>query len=239
MLVLDWWNGRILMHPHVVQKLMEVYGSEHFEKTIPNMYVDSSGLVTIGIGCKIDSPGEAVQMFKRLRGTKAAAASFKKKVEEEWKRTKALGIGPRIVPHPTLAMSRDEIRKEFEHRADVFENTLKTDAFCRKRLGDIDKWPADAQLGLLGMVWAKGPKGVCQEFREFCKACVDMDFLRAARQSHMKVREQYNRFFRTCFHNAAFTLRAGLPIATLWYPKLKWILLKGENVDWTIFESVL
>lgn len=206
------------MRKGVVEKLMEVLGSEDFEKTHPYMYQDKDLAVTVGIGFKIDSVPEAQQIkFVHVKDKEKRAE--KGEIKAEWDRTKAMHKQNQIVPNPTIMMVPDAIVTEFKKRAGEFEAILKK-PYCRRHLGDIDPWPADAQLGLLGMVWGPGPGGICEHFPKFCKACRAQppNFDKAAKESHMLVREQYNEFFATCFHNAAQTLKNGYPLDTLWYP---------------------
>jgi hypothetical protein len=202
------------MHPGVVEKLMQVFGSNNFERTIPEMYVDRLGLVTVGIGFLLKTATDAKKLcFTNKKTLKAASAA---EIESEWKRANALGPGAnRIVPNPALVLSASEIEKEFKKRAKEFESILKTKVPCSVYFGKLDKWPADAQLGLLAMAWS-GPYKIAS-FVNFRAACKAMEFATAATESHMKVRDQYNIFFAACFKNASDVLKTGAPISVLRY----------------------
>ena len=108
-----------------------------------------------------------------------------------------------------------EIEREFRVRANQFEAILKTRGPCSIYFGKLDNWPADAQLGLLAMAWS-GPYKIAG-FEKFRTACKNMDFTTAAKESHMKVREQYNIFFASCFKNASDALKSNAPISVLRY----------------------
>jgi hypothetical protein len=202
------------MHAGVVEKLMQVLGSKNFERTIHEMYVDKLGLVTVGIGFLLKTAGDAKKLaFTNKKTLKRASAA---EIEAEWKRTNALGSGAnRIVPNPTLEISNMEIEREFRKRANQFEHILKTRAPCCIYFGKLDDWPADAQLGLLAMSWS-GPYKIAS-FVNFRKACKSMEFDKAAKESHMRVREQYNRFFATCFKNASDVMKTGASKSVLRY----------------------
>jgi len=194
------------MHTVVVEKLMQVLGRKNFEGTIHEMYVDKLGLVTVGIGFLLATAAEAKKLAFTNKKTKKMASAAE--IEAEWKRTKALGPGAnKIVPNPTLELSIIEIEREFRKRAGQFESILKTRSPCNFYFGKLDEWPADAQLGLLAMSWS-GPYKIAS-FVNFRKACKSMDFAIAAKESHMLVREQYNKFFAACFKNASNVMKTG------------------------------
>jgi hypothetical protein len=224
------------MHGGVVEKLRDVLGSEDFERTIPVMYVDGTGLVTVGIGFLINTPWEAKRLnFRHIKGDRPA---LKAEIEKEWYRTHALGPGRKLrVPNPTVELPDDEIEDEFERRANQAETILTVRPYCRKWYGNLAAWPADAQLGILAMAWS-GP-GQLAGFTEFRKACAAGNWKEAAKQSHMKVRRQYNEFFARCFLNAYFSQQAGLPITKLLYPTIAvWKEKTREQLEAEALEEV-
>ncbi len=224
------------MHGGVVEKLMEVFGSEDFERTIEVMYVDVDGRVTVGIGFLIDESWEA----KRLKfwNTDKKRPAWKSEIQGEWDRAHRLGPGRNLrVPNPTLELPEGEIVNEFWRRANQAEAILTVRPYCRKWFGNLAAWPADAQLGLLAMAWS-GP-GQLAGFTEFRKACAGEKWRDAAKQSHMKVRRQYNEFFAHCFMNAYFSQKAGLPITRLLYPTIAiWKEKTPEQLEKEALETV-
>ena len=70
------------MHPGVVEKLMQVFGSKNFERTIHEMYVDKLGLVTVGIGFLLKTAAEAQKLNFRSKNTRKAASAAE--IAAEW-----------------------------------------------------------------------------------------------------------------------------------------------------------
>jgi peptidoglycan hydrolase-like protein with peptidoglycan-binding domain len=134
--------------------------SEPLEGRKAYMYTDIKGLVTIGIGCLIDSPAAAIAIaadgapfVHKSDGSAATDAE----VSEEWQRVKN---DTSIVGHANLAesitflkLTEEGIDSLLQARLGQFDGRLRQ----TPEFGSLDQWPADAQLALASMAWAMGP----------------------------------------------------------------------------------
>jgi len=187
--------------------------NEPFEGVVPWMYLDVKGLVTVGVGNLVDPLELAVQLPFRLRANPALAAS-PDQIAEEWRRIKnspALAkAGYRASELLTQLMLDDAgIDALIAQRLSANEPVLKRFPAFR----EFDSWPADAQLGLLSMAWALGPRGPAA-FPHFAAACGTQDFAGAA--ANCTISESgnpgvapRNRANLTLFRNAAVVVSGG------------------------------
>ena len=164
-----------------------------FEDTVAHMYLDIKGLVTIGVGNLIDV--EKASDTKNLKKVmdelvklpfvykeghlNAGKPASKADIEAEWKKAKGrqewknLKEGLREFARLTDLRLKDEaINAMALKKADAMEKELKID----RAFWDFDKWPADAQLGLLSMVWALGAPKIRNGWPNFKTACGKQDF---------------------------------------------------------------
>jgi hypothetical protein len=169
-----------------------------FEGRVKYMYLDSLGLVTVGVGNLIDSadpqastPEQALALpFVRhvngdpdIDGDPATAEEitgdwWRLKTRPELAKTGHLGAKPLTTVHLTGA----DIDTLVARRLQSYEDELrKTPEFA-----DLDDWPADAQLGLLSMAWAMGG-GFASGGRwpDFRGAVAARDWTAAAGDSHI------------------------------------------------------
>lgn len=216
------------MHP-IVQSQFRAF-NEPFEGSIPYMYLDVLGLVTVGVGNLIDPVDLATALpfrFKTKPGisTPGAAAS-KDQIVTEWQKLKTnTSLATRghlaCAPITDLELNEDAIDDLIAQRLTGNESFLKR----QQPFKAFDTWPADAQLALLSMAWAMGP-GAFTGFPHFSAACQKSDFKTAA--SECKISEvgnpgviPRNKANALLFSNAAAVIAAGsgLDLATLYYPK--------------------
>lgn len=222
------------MYAEVVTKLMQILGSYEFERTKPALYKDRYGKVTVGIGFYLKTPTEMARLKfidTESKNKNLAGVGIKTK---EWQRaTTEINLGGKFgksLDKPRLIMPQWAIEEEFRRRAQEFIDTFGGGWF-RRHLGDVEAWPADAQLGLLALAWKYGylPADKKQRFTNFCKFCKEMKFDLAAKEidrlyrsrdqnDRIDVRKQYLALYRDTFRNAAYTLAARLPLKTLHDP---------------------
>ena len=214
-----------------VQSAFRVF-SEKFEGSIPFMYLDVKGLVTVGVGNLID-PVELAQAqpfrFKDKPGIAAPGSpATADQIAAEWKKLKddpSLGKkGAGACKAITdLELSDDSIGALISKRLTDNEGFLKRQQWFQA----FDTWPADAQLGLLSMAWAMGPGGP-GEFPHFRAACQSLDFNTAAAESKMSEAGNpglipRNRANFTLFSNAAIVLageaQGSFQRSVLYYPQ--------------------
>jgi GH24 family phage-related lysozyme (muramidase) len=193
------------MHPSVRSAFQNF--TQQFEGAIPFMYLDVKGLVTTGIGNLIDPIGAALDLPWRNKKTKAAAS--RAEIETEWKMVKGRtdlehtlarkgGTWDKIT---TLELSDESIATLVDGKLSSNEATLK------KYFPDFDKWPADAQLGVLSMAWALGP-AFPATWPKFKAAALAQDWNKAAANSHISEAGNpgvapRNRADKVLFENAA------------------------------------
>jgi GH24 family phage-related lysozyme (muramidase) len=202
-----------------------------FEGTIPFMYLDVKGMVTVGVGNLIDSVEEAQALpfcFKNAPGMEAAGSpATADQIAEEWRTLKNnpnLAVEGHLACEPItkLELSDAAIERLILDRLTRNENILRG----RTWFQDFDRWPADAQLGLLSMAWAMGPGGPC-EFPRFRAACRAQDFKTAASECRMNEAGNpglapRNKANFTLFSNAGVVAggeTGGFRRAVLYYPR--------------------
>lgn len=119
--------------------------STPLEGCVPHLYCDTKGLVTVAIGCLVDSPGAAAA----LTGWDNPGA-----VEADWHRVKAMPPGLVWTRYAALSsprLSADGI-------AAVVADRLDADvAVLERRWPHLSSWPAPAQAAILSLAWAVGP----------------------------------------------------------------------------------
>jgi hypothetical protein len=202
--------------------------NEPIEGVVRYMYLDIKGLVTIGVGNLIDPMGEALALPFRYKNRPAIRAS-QSEIEAEWKLIKgntALARRGHRACEPLTNLELDDIAIDTL----VNDRLLKNEGFLKRQNAfiDFDKWPADAQLGLLSMAWALGP-GFSNKWPRFRAACEKMDFDAAAENCRMRESDNpgvipRNRANRVLFQNAAAVLagegRGFYRREILYYPSL-------------------
>jgi hypothetical protein len=124
------------------------------EGAVPYMYQDTAGWVTVGYGNKVDPVGDALAVPGWLRNGQAATpaevsaawSAVKSNTDLNLRSVKAKGIAGNDVYLSQAGMDalrNAKLRSMISVVASTFPNVLS--------------WPADAQLGLLGVVWGSGP----------------------------------------------------------------------------------
>lgn len=164
--------------------------NESFEGVVRYMYLDTKGLVTVGVGNLIDPLRLALELpfrYKNKPGVNSPGQiASKADIENEWR----------------LIKGRQDLAQRGHHACEPLTNLelddAAIDALVHKRLKQLesylknqepfrnfDLWPADGQLGLLSMAWAMGP-GFSQRWPKFSAACGMMDFDAAAENCRMR-----------------------------------------------------
>jgi hypothetical protein len=160
------------------------------EGELRSMYLDNRGFVTTGVGNKLDSAKDAnAHKWERLANGTAADPT---EVTAEFVRvgsgdTKSkivnwatIGGGAFIIEAKklgivTVQLTSESFRKIFEDKREWFDENLKKIT----EFQDFDKmpggFPADAELGIFGVIWATGleplkPGGYKQAFSTACQA---------------------------------------------------------------------
>jgi len=193
------------------------------------MYLDTKGLVTVGIGNLIDPVSLARPLpfqFKAVNKIKATAGrpATRAEIEAEWNfiknhkdRAQFISRGHRLcAPETDLELSEANRLQLFESKSAANERQL------RGFFTDFDFWPADAQLGLTAMAWGLGA-GFPARWPTFSAACRRKDFDAAAGDSRIKTwRAERNDASLRLFGNAARVLANPdfYEVTTLYYPRV-------------------
>lgn len=193
--------------------------SKVFEGYLPFMYLDVKGLVTTGMGNLIDPISSAMSLpWLKADGTYASQGE----IAQEWQAIKAkqdmkLRGGGAFKSVATLHLDENGIQQLIASKLFQMESSLVG------KYPGFPNWPADAQLGLLSMAWAMGPKFNFPKFQAAVNA-VYPDFVTAAQESHMNESGNPGLIPRNVannvlFLNAADTLRnGGLLDQLIWHP---------------------
>jgi hypothetical protein len=129
------------------------------------MYLDTLGLVTIGIGNLIDPLPAGLSMVSRISGWPATTAE----IQAEWARVKnakaLIPLGWRAFQRIcTLMVTEEALAGMVKHRMETNE------AYLSRRYPSWGSWPAAAQLGTHSIAWAAGPGWVAPHFDAAAKA---------------------------------------------------------------------
>ncbi|TQM32271.1 hypothetical protein [Nocardia bhagyanarayanae] len=175
--------------------------NEPLEGRVPWMYLDSEGFVSTGVGNKLDDTGRvraaptpaerAASLiaarrlpWRRPDGSPATGAEINAAWDAVKSRMDLVAGGYRRFADVTeLRLTDEHIDRLVFARLDELE-TLLRGRMVRHGTGAVvmpfaafDSWPADAQLGMLSMCWAMGPKF---SFPTFQDAAFARDWLRCA-----------------------------------------------------------
>jgi hypothetical protein len=199
------------------------------EGEVAFMYLDTKGLVTTGIGNLIDPVGEALPLPFQFRAGNARNAvpgqlATRIEIDAEWKflknhpnRATFIRGGHRAIePYTSLELSASNRQRLFEDKSNSNERQL------RHVFADFDRWPADAQLGLMAMAWGLGPRFPVR-WPKFFHACRSQDFDGAAAESRISTwRIERNNASLRLFGNAARVVRnpGFFEPTTLYFPRL-------------------
>jgi hypothetical protein len=198
-----------------------------YEGNIAHMYLDTKGLVTIGIGNLIDPVSAALGLpfqFKASNRIRAAPGrvATQKEIEAEWlslknnpSRTTLTRRGAvSCIGLTDLELIPADRQRLFDRVTSEHEIQLVT------YFSDFRQWPGDAQLGLMAMAWGLG-KYFPPKFPNFSAECRNKDFDTAASQSSISSwRPERNQASKRCFGNAARVIANpdAYDVARTYYP---------------------
>jgi hypothetical protein len=207
------------MHQSVISALPDFL--KQYEGKVNFMYLDVKGLVTIGIGNLIDPVNMAT---KYEYSTKSGGIAGAGEVIAEWNVVKArrdlISRGASAFDGITrLQLSDNGISKMVKEHAGAIENYIKTNGSAKQFYGNWDNWPADAQLGFMGVAWGGIP---LPQFgwHKFPKACQDEDWDTAAVECKINsaIASGRNEAHKLMFMNAAAVASNGDDVTELSWP---------------------
>lgn len=221
-------------------KASHVAGGEAFCR---HMYLDKWGLVTIGVGNLIDASKKNALIGPKHKH-RAQSEQFwlksdrkyhkwlnpgnyqggtKEKVKQDWINVKmAIKLktsgGGAFKNIAKLRMKEQSLKDLISLKVKGLVTTIMTRPPWNKDFGDFNHWPVDAQVALVGLIWAVGPGRLYygdNPYPKLCAACKAWDFLKAAEESSQKkegspysrmLKEKRNYHKKVMFTNAAHVL---------------------------------
>ena len=151
---------------------------EIFEGTVPWMYLDTKGFVTVGVGELLaNAPKAETLAFADPNGE----PSTQDAILNEFNRVSAL------VPAKVAAFYRSPTSPVLSHAAidALLMNHLNFfDGQLAARFSNYADFPDPAKLGLLDMIYNLGQVGLFQHFPHFMAAVDKQDWLGAAANCH-------------------------------------------------------
>lgn len=125
-----------------------------FEGRVNTMYLDVKGLVTVGVGCLIDTPDGAARLpFVHTNGTVAAPSE----IIAAWHNVKSHQSLSKLhyryaVPYNNGLSLPDAAVDDL-----MLERLDQNDRIFARTFPDWESFPAEAQLAIHSMGWAMGP----------------------------------------------------------------------------------
>ena len=216
------------MHDSVLKALPKFL--KEYEGKVNFMYLDVKGLVTVGIGHLIDP----VNMALKLEfGTKSGSPVSGAEITAEWQKVKArtdlMGKGSaEFGAITTLQLTDTGIQSMVIDDAKGIENYIKTNPSAMKFYSNFDNWPADAQLGFMGVAWGGIP---IPQFgwHKLPEACRLEDWNKAAVECRISspIAAGRNEAHQLMFSNAAAIKANGDDITQITWPYRHGLMDKG------------
>ncbi len=208
------------MHQSVIDALPGFL--EQYEGKVNFMYLDVKGLVTVGVGHLIDPVHMALKLEFGPKGGGGPVSAAE--VTAEWQKIKARKDivnkgGEAFGAITSLVLTDKGIKKMVLDDANAIENYIKTNGSAQKFYADFNNWPADAQLGFMGVAWGGIP---IPQFgwHKFPEACRVADWDTAAIESKISsaIAAGRNEAHKLMFMNAAAAKANGDDITQLSWP---------------------
>lgn len=149
----------------------------HGEGSIPHMYLDTKGLVTVGVGHMMRTVEAARKLPFVKREDKAPATADE--IAVEYNRIAAMPFGQNhtarsFKAHTALILTGREIDALLERRIAGFEKGL------RRNFDGYDTYPDRVRLGLMDMAFNLGNQGLVKKFPSFTAAARARDWKKCA-----------------------------------------------------------
>lgn len=160
------------MNVHVYERLFHwLYATEG---PVPYMYLDSLGLVTVGIGFMIDPIEKYIGQWGNSFLKKDGVRATPTEVTAEFRRVKILqnlkGYHPNFEPDAQLFMPGPAMKPRLLEMVRSKESAV-TSGWSADFYSDFDSFPPDAQMGVLSTAygWWANKKPAEQAFNLACK----------------------------------------------------------------------
>jgi GH24 family phage-related lysozyme (muramidase) len=201
----------------------------HDEGNVAYMYLDTKGLVTIGIGNLIDPVSLARPLPLQFKANNKANAPAGRlathaEIEKEWAFIKNHPKRQQFIDKGHLLCAAEtDLELSEVNRLQLFEaKSASNERQLRGYFTEYDVWPADAQLALMAMAWGLGA-GFPSKWPKFRAACTKKDFDAAAAESKVSSwTARRNDPSKRMFTNAARVLANPdfYSVTTLYHPRV-------------------
>jgi len=175
--------------------------TRELEGVIPWPYLDTRGIVTIGIGHAVESRAEWLSLPFDLDPIQSPATSEVYLVLV-WSRLHSLSFGPDLAAG--WYASKSTLRLTDQAISALFQSDVtKLETYARGIFSGYDDYGCDAQMGIISMLYSVGPGGI-HGFPLCCSAIRTRSWATAAAQCHMQgCSDARNALTRSCFLAAA------------------------------------
>lgn len=149
------------------------------EGSVPHMYLDTRGYVTVGVGHMMPDTQAAQQLpFVRRDNEEPATTA---EIAQDFATISARPYGQSyghwtFESYATLELTASEIDRLLDRRLTEFESRLRRD------FPDYDACPAPARLGLMDMAFNLGNAGLVSKFPTFTRAAREGDWQTCAEE---------------------------------------------------------
>lgn len=177
---------------------------EKFEGKVNHLYLDSKGLVTVGVGHLIRSVAGAQKLaFKTTKGLPASAAEIKADYDAV-KKQPANRVTSFYKKHTKLTLPNTEIDKLTTKHVDSFENELKL------IYGGFGTFPSEVKLALFDLIFNLGMTNLKNKWPIFNAAIKAKEWQKAAdnaKRAH-PISDERNRYVKELLEKAARNSKA-------------------------------
>ncbi|MCV6590760.1 MAG: glycoside hydrolase family protein [Marinobacterium sp.] len=169
------------------------------EGSIPYMYLDTVGKVTVGVGNMLPDVAAAQQLgfVERATGREATAAEIAADFNAVQAQP-AARVASFYKEYTHLELPEAKIDELLNQRIREFEQGLK------RNFPEFDSYPITAQMAMMDMAFNLGVQGLVTKFPSMTRAIRRMDWKAAAKESHRRqVSDSRNAVVKQWFDEAA------------------------------------
>lgn len=169
------------------------------EGTIPHMYLDTAGLVTVGVGQMLPNVASAQQLPFVFRDSLVPASA--EDIAKDYAAVSAAEVGLKAIAYQgvtRLILVESTIENLLLARIDEFMQQLS------QAFPNYLSFPKSAQEGILDMAFNLGVQGLINKFHQFCAAVREENWQTCAVECHRRaISGARNDYTRALFEAAA------------------------------------
>lgn len=180
---------------------------EKYEGKISHMYLDSKGLVTVGVGHLLKDLASAQKLnFKNGNGMPASKSEIKTDYEAVKKQSKNRVAGF-YKKHAKLVLTEVDMNLLTNKHIDTFESELK------RIFADFLMYPIEVRYALFDIIFNVGMTDLNTKWPNFKKAVKAKNWTKASEESNRKapVSAERNKYVKDLLEKAAVMSSATVP----------------------------